>query len=92
MNRMERALSQNGNNINNLAVVLLINNRMSYQDSSGLGNQPNQSTASGSVPTTVLPPNSRGLPTVEGLSIVLQQAQRLLAEHAVPAISVSSTL
>ncbi|KAL1542849.1 ubiquitin-like domain-containing protein CIP73 [Salvia divinorum] len=51
------------------------------------GNQPNQSTASGSIPPTVLPPNSRGLPTVEGLSIVLQRAQRLLGEHAVPAIS-----
>ncbi|XP_047980426.1 ubiquitin-like domain-containing protein CIP73 isoform X2 [Salvia hispanica] len=51
------------------------------------GNQPNQSTASGSTPATVLPPNSRGLPTVEGLSIVLQRAQRLLGEHAVPAIS-----
>ncbi|XP_042035862.1 ubiquitin-like domain-containing protein CIP73 [Salvia splendens] len=51
------------------------------------GNQPNQSTASGSTPSTVLPPNSRGLPTVEGLSIVLQHAQRLLGEHAVPAIS-----
>ncbi|XP_057796956.1 uncharacterized protein LOC131012983 [Salvia miltiorrhiza] len=50
-------------------------------------NQPNQSTASGSIPATVLPPNSRGLPTVEGLSVILQHAQRLLSEHAVPAIS-----
>lgn len=65
---------------------------MSYQDSCELGNQPNQSTASSSVPATVLPPNSRGLPTVEGLSIVLQHAQRLLGEHAVSAISVSSIL
>lgn len=65
---------------------------MSYQYSYGLGNQQDQSTANGSTPTTVLPPNSRGLPTVEGLSIVLQQAQRLLADHAIPAISVSTIL
>lgn len=63
---------------------------MSYQDSYGLGNQPDQSTSTGSTPSTVLPPNPRGVPTVEGLSIVLQQAQRLLADHAVPAISVST--
>lgn len=67
---------------------------MTYQDSYDKGNQQNQSTASGSMPTstTELRPNSRGLPTVEGLSNVLQHTQHLLGEHAVPAISVSITL
>ncbi|KAG8378028.1 hypothetical protein BUALT_Bualt08G0095600 [Buddleja alternifolia] len=52
------------------------------------GNQPNQPpSASGNLPTIALPSNSRGLPTVEALSIVLQHAQRLLSGHAVPALS-----
>ncbi|PIN25242.1 hypothetical protein CDL12_02018 [Handroanthus impetiginosus] len=63
MNRMELALSQNGD-------------------------QPNQSTsASAELPTVELPSNSRGLPTVEALSIVLRHAQCLLSDHAVPALS-----
>ncbi|KAI3464740.1 hypothetical protein Pfo_021403 [Paulownia fortunei] len=52
------------------------------------GTQPNQlTTASGNLPTTELPSNSRGLPTVEALSIVLRHAEHLLSEHAVPVLS-----
>lgn len=57
-----------------------------------IGVQTNQSTVSGSVPATELPSNLRGLPTVEGLSIVLQHAQNLLSNHVIPAISVSTML
>ncbi|KAL8514918.1 hypothetical protein ACS0TY_013842 [Phlomoides rotata] len=61
-------------------------NRME-QSLSQNGVQTNQSTVSGGVPSPELPSNSRGLPTVEGLSIVLQHAQNLLSDHVVPAIS-----
>lgn len=71
-----------------LSTLVEFLNRME-QAFSPNGNQQNQSTASGSMPTstTELHPNYRGLPTVEGLSNVLQHTQRLLGEHAVPAIS-----
>ncbi|KAK6131040.1 hypothetical protein DH2020_035217 [Rehmannia glutinosa] len=52
------------------------------------GTQQNQSpTASGSLPTPELPMNSHGYPTVEALTIVLRNAQRLLSDHVVPALS-----
>ncbi|KAK4434666.1 Ubiquitin-like domain-containing protein CIP73 [Sesamum alatum] len=50
--------------------------------------QQNQSpSASGNIPTSELPTNSGGYPTVEALTIVLQHAQRLLHDHAIPALS-----
>ncbi|KAL0432312.1 UNVERIFIED_CONTAM: Ubiquitin-like domain-containing protein CIP73 [Sesamum latifolium] len=49
--------------------------------------QQNQSpSASGSVATSELPTNSGGYPSVEALTIVLQHAQRLLLDHAIPAL------
>ncbi|KAK4429464.1 Ubiquitin-like domain-containing protein CIP73 [Sesamum alatum] len=70
-----------------LSTLIEFMNRMELAFSQN-GNQPNQSTvASDSLPTVELPSNSRGLPTVDALSIVLQRAQRLLSDHAVPALS-----
>ncbi|KAI3460445.1 hypothetical protein Pfo_017108 [Paulownia fortunei] len=52
------------------------------------GTQQNQTpTASGNLPTPELPTNLHGYPTVEALTIVLRHAQRLLSDHAVPALS-----
>ncbi|KAL0365994.1 UNVERIFIED_CONTAM: Ubiquitin-like domain-containing protein CIP73 [Sesamum radiatum] len=49
--------------------------------------QQNQSpSASGSVATSELPTNSGGYPSVEALTIVLQHAQSLLHDHAIPAL------
>ncbi|KAH6780235.1 hypothetical protein C2S52_011472 [Perilla frutescens var. hirtella] len=52
------------------------------------GTQQNQTpTASSNSPASELPRNSRGYPTVEALNIVLQHAQNLLRDTAVPALS-----
>ncbi|KAK4387419.1 Large proline-rich protein BAG6 [Sesamum angolense] len=49
--------------------------------------QHNQSpSASGSVTASELPTNSGGYPSVEALTSVLQHAQRLLHDHAIPAL------
>ncbi|KAL0360461.1 UNVERIFIED_CONTAM: Ubiquitin-like domain-containing protein CIP73 [Sesamum radiatum] len=70
-----------------LSTLIEFMNRMELAFSQN-GNQPNQSpVASDSLPTIELPSNSRGLRTVDALSIVLQRAQRLLSNHAVPAYS-----
>ncbi|KAL0314484.1 UNVERIFIED_CONTAM: Ubiquitin-like domain-containing protein CIP73 [Sesamum angustifolium] len=70
-----------------LSTLIEFMNRMELAFSQN-GNQPNQSpVASDNLPTVELPSNSRGLRTVDALSIVLQRAQRLLSDHAVPALS-----
>ncbi|XP_051139003.1 ubiquitin-like domain-containing protein CIP73 isoform X2 [Andrographis paniculata] len=69
-----------------LTTLMEFMNRMEHAFSQN-GNQPNQpTTTTGDLPAVELPSNSLGLPTVEALSIVLQHAQRLLSDHAVPAL------
>ncbi|XP_020547382.1 large proline-rich protein BAG6 isoform X2 [Sesamum indicum] len=67
-----------------LSTLIEFMNRMELAFSQN-GNQPNQSPVASD--TLELPSNSRGLRTVDALSIVLQRAQRLLSDHAVPALS-----
>ncbi|EPS73676.1 hypothetical protein M569_01081, partial [Genlisea aurea] len=50
------------------------------------GNQPSLSTTAGDR-SGGLPSNSRGLPSVDALRIVLQRAQALLSNQAIPALS-----
>ncbi|XP_020548190.1 LOW QUALITY PROTEIN: uncharacterized protein LOC105159588 [Sesamum indicum] len=71
MNRMQLAFPQNG-----IKLVLSSFVVVTYLSPS----------ASGGAATSELPTNSGGYPTVEALTCVLQHAQRLLHDHAIPAL------
>ncbi|KAL8459221.1 hypothetical protein ACS0TY_036627 [Phlomoides rotata] len=62
-------------------------NQMESVLSQNGGQQDQPPTAGNNPPSPELPRNSRGYPTVEALTVVLQQAQQLFGDHVVQALS-----
>ncbi|KAL6504469.1 hypothetical protein OROGR_026392 [Orobanche gracilis] len=62
-------------------------NRMEVALSQNVTRQNQSPTGSSSLPTSELPMNSHGLPTVEALTTVMRHAQRLLSDNVIPALS-----
>lgn len=91
MNRMEQSFTQNGNTFH-FCIWFCCEKSLNLATLSvNLGYQPDQSpNVSSDPPTVELPANSRGVPTPEALSTVLQHAQRLLSGPTISALSVST--
>ncbi|KAL6504802.1 hypothetical protein OROHE_023560 [Orobanche hederae] len=62
-------------------------NRMELALSQNVNRQNQSPAGSSSLPTSELPMNSHGYPTVEALTTVMRHAQRLLSDHVVLALS-----
>lgn len=91
MNRMDQALSQNGEDQNYYLVsnFFLKSNCATLLIMRHVGYQPNSSpNSTRDRPRVDLPANAQGLHTPEALSIVLRQAEQLLSSHTVAALSV----
>lgn len=93
MNRMEQTLTQNGDDVEIVALLFLILKKLKYLYllNAYAGYQSNLSSANPRDQLVELPSNVQGLPTLEALSTVLHRAEQLLGGQAVAALSVINT-
>ncbi|KAL2585413.1 hypothetical protein AAZV13_14G187100 [Glycine max] len=89
MNRMEQILTQNGDDVEIVALLFLILKKLKYLYllNAYAGYQSNLSSANPRDQLVELPSNVQGLPTLEALSTVLHRAEQLLGGQAVAALS-----